>query len=409
MRFPFSRFLSSLAVCLALLLPGGLAAQQGGGSFSAAITVNDSVITGYELAQRARFLTLLRAPGDVNALAREQLIDDRLKLQAARQTGIELSDEMIRDGMSEFAGRANLKLEEFLPALKASGVDEQTFRDFVKAGLAWREVVRARFAARARAGEAEIDRALGRGNSSALRVLISEIIMPAPPKQAAAVRERADRIARLRSVEAFSAQARRYSATPSRRRGGKLEWQPLSALPAPLQPLILALSPGEVTDPIPLPNAIALFQLRAIEEGTYQPPEIAAVEYAIYTLPGGRSAETLAKARKITGRLDRCDDLYGIAKGQPESRLQRVSKAPGELPTEIAYELSKLDPGEVSTALTTDGGNALMLLMLCNRTPKMAEDANREEIGISLSNRRLASYAESYLQRLRADARIVEK
>lgn len=401
--------LTRIASFLFVLLISALPASAQG-LFSPVITVNDQMITGYELQQRELMLGLLRAPGDPAELAREQLIDDRLRLEAARAAGIRPSEQEVLDGMSEFAGRANLTREEFVAALAQGGVAEETFRDFVLAGLSWRILVQQRFAGRSAVSEGEIDRALAsRGGSGSIRVLVSEIIMPAPPPQAEAVLERARRISQIRSEAAFSAEARRYSATASRGAGGRLPWQNLSDLPPALQPLILSLSPGEVTDPLQIPNAVALFQLRAIEEGDFTPPEVAAVDYAALYLAGGRTKETLAKARAIAARSDTCDDLYGFAKGQPEEVLERRSVAPGELPTDIAFELSKLDAGEVSTALTRQNGQALMLLMLCGRTNAINEDVNREDLAIGLRNQRIAGLADSYLSQLRADARIVEQ
>jgi peptidyl-prolyl cis-trans isomerase SurA len=309
--------------------------------------------------------------------------------------------------MTEFAGRANLSREEFVAALAQSGIDEQTFRAFVEAGMAWRQLVQARFGSRSGASEDEIDRALSSGRSgSGVRVLISELIMPAPPAQAEAVRERANRISQLTSADAFSAEARRYSATASKANGGRLQWQNLSDLPPQLQPLILGLAPGEVTDPLPIPNAVALFQLRDIEETDYTAPTYAAIEYASYYIPGGRSETALATAQKIEGQVDTCDDLYGIAKGQPAEMLERTTLPPSDIPTDVAFELMKLDPGEVSTALTRSNGDALMILMLCGRTPEMTEDVNRDKLSLGLRNQRLNSMSDGYLAQLRAEARI---
>lgn len=398
---------AALAMAAVLAQPQAAPAQ---GLFAPAITVNDQVITGYELEQRRRMLTVLRAPGDVTQLAREQLIDDRLRMQAARATGITVAEDAIAQGMEEFAGRANLTRAEFTQALAADGVSEETFRDFVRAGVAWREVVRARFASRASIDEAEIDRAIARqGGGSTVRVLLSEIIMPMPPQQESTIRDRANRIAQLRSTSAFSEQARRFSATATRGNGGRLPWQELSELPPPLQPLVLGLAPGEVTDPIPLQGAIALFQLRDTEEGAYSSPEVTAIEYAAYYMAGGRSAETLAKARVLSGKVDRCDDLYGVAKGQPAEVLDRGTLPLDQIPTDIAYELSKLDPGEVSTALTRANGQTLVFLMLCGRTNAISEGADREQITVGLRNQRLGSLADGYLAQLRADARIVDQ
>ena len=394
------------AAAILSALPAGPSHAQN--LFAPAIRVNDAVITGYEIQQRARMLEVLNAPGDTVEQAREALINDRLRVQAARRAGIDPSPEDLVEAQAEFAGRANLSREEFIQALAQGGVAEETFRDFVRAGLAWRILVQQRFAGQATTSDAEIDRALSGGaDGSNVRVLLSEIIMPAPPPQAEAVRARANRIAQSSSEGEFSSFARQYSATATRQAGGRLPWQDLSELPPQLRPIILALSPGEVSDPLPIPNAIALFQLRAIEETGYTAPDYAAVEYAAYYLPGGRTAENLARARVIDAETDRCDDLYGIAQGQPASQLQRESLPPAELPTDIAIELSKLDPGEVSTALTRSGN--LMVLMLCGRTQAVAEEADRQNLALGLRNRRLNALSEGYLAQIKADAYIVQE
>ena len=399
------RKLTALALGVTLAVsPVATTAQN---LFAPAIRINDSVVTAYELEQRARMLTVLNAPGNVEELAREQLIDDRLRLQAAQDAGIDPSTEEVLDGMEEFAQRANLSRDEFIQALEANGVAAQTFRDFVRAGLSWRLLVQARFSARTNVSEAEVDRALGASGGSSVRVLLSEIIMPAPPQQEEIVRERAERISQITSEAAFSEQARRYSATASRGAGGRLPWQNLEDLPPVLRPLVLALAPGEVTDPLPIPNAVALFQLRGIEETGYTPPTYSAIEYAAYYMPGGRSDATLAQARVLESRVDRCDDLYGVAQGQPQDVLDRQTLPPAEIPTDIAFELSKLDPGEVSTALTRSNGQTLVFLMLCGRTAEVNEEVDRDQFVLGLRNQRLDSLAQSYLSQLRADARIV--
>ena len=138
--------------------------------FAPAIRVNDQVITGFELQQRARMLTLFRAPGNPQQLAREQLIEDRLKLDAAETAGLVLEDADVQVGMEEFASRAGMTAEQFLRALDGAGVAEQTYRDFVKAGIAWRELISARFAPRVSVNETDVDRAriaLGGGSGGA--------------------------------------------------------------------------------------------------------------------------------------------------------------------------------------------------------------------------------------------------
>lgn len=375
--------------------------------FAPVIKVNDAVITEYEIQQRVRFLQVLNAPGATRDSVTEALIDERLRAQAVADAGLELTSEGIEESLTEFAGRAELTKDEFITALAGAGVAEESFRDFVINGIGWRELIRARFGARVEISEAEIDRALSAtGGTSGIRVLVSEIIIPSPPDRAAEVQSIAERISAATSEAQFSAFAREYSATASRGAGGRLPWQDLTNLPPSLRPLLLALAPGEITDPLPIPNAVALFQLRAIEETGDPVPEYGAIEYAVYYIPGGRTAATLAEAERIKARVDVCDDLYGVAQGQPEEFLERSSKAPGEIPADIAIELSKLDAGEVSTALTSPDGQALAVVMLCGRTAAVNQDISREDVAQSLRQQRLSGYADSLLEELRADARI---
>ncbi len=406
-RFINRYFVAAIAALLlfaVMVSPLPAAAQ---GVFSPVAKVNDRVVTQYELEQRTRFMQLLRAPGGREE-ALTALINERLQEDAAAKMGIQATEETIQQGMEEFASRANLTAEQFVKLLAQGGVDKETFRDFVRAGLVWREVVRTRFTSRIQVSESEIDRAMALASTAkgGLRVLLNEIILPAPPGQTAQAQRRAEQIRRITSLAAFSSAARKYSASASRRVGGRLPWMPLSNLPPQIRGQILALSPGQVSAPISIPNGIVLFQLRAIEETGSPEPQNVSVEFAKYLIAGGKSEAARKEAARIKGRVDTCDDLYGINKGQPEERLQLETKKMSELPKEVAIELAKLDPGEISTQLTSADGKTLELLMLCARIPEAIEDVSRDDIRQRLANQALESYANGYLAQLRADATI---
>jgi peptidyl-prolyl cis-trans isomerase SurA len=399
-------FATTLAVALiatALIAPAPVQAQ---GLFSPAITINDSAVTLYELNQRELFLRLLRAPGDPVEMARTALIEDRLKQQALKEAGIEVAPEDVEAAIEEFAGRSNLGLDEFVEALNQGGVSRETLRDFVKINVEWSEYIRARYLAQARPTETEIDRALGRAGSGGVQVLLSEIIIPITPQTLAQVESLADQISNTTGPDAFASAAIQYSASDTRNDGGKMGWVSLNQLPAGLRPVILALSPGQNSTPIALPNAVAVFQMRGLRETSVPAQRYASVDYATYFIPGGRSPEARAVARSLVDRIDTCDDLYGIAKDQPAEVLERFSKKPGEIPRDIALELAKLDVDEISTNLTTKSGQSLILLMLCGRTNAVAEDATREEVAQALTQQRLELLSASLLDQLEAEALI---
>jgi peptidyl-prolyl cis-trans isomerase SurA len=293
--------------------------------------------------------------------------------------------------------------------LKQNGIEPETVRDFTRVGLGWREYVSARFLARARPTESEIDRAMGQAGSGGVQVLLSELIVPINEQNVAQVQQLTDQVGQLRTYDAFSAAATQYSASDSRSQGGRLAWMNLTKLPPQLQPVVLALDPGEITEPLPLQGAVAMFQMRGVREVTGSNQRFSAIEYASYYIPGGRSAEALAEGRRIASTLDSCDDLYGLAKGQDLGVLDRKSLVPAEIPQDIAIELAKLDPNETSLTLTRNQGQTLMLLMLCGRTAELGEGESRETVANALTQQRLASFSDSYLEQLRADAQIIEK
>lgn len=373
------------------------------GQFGPSIVVNNRAVTGYEIDQRAKLLEVFRTPGAGRELAQEQLIEDRLKQAEMDRVGLTLTEEGLQGALDDFAGRANLTLDQFETILGQNGIAPETLRDFVAIGVSWRDYIRSRFGSRATVSEAEIDRALraSSGDSEGIEVLLSEIIIPAPPPRAASALATAERIAQTRSTEQFSAEARRVSALPSRTNGGRLGWLPISNYPPQIQTVILGLGTGEVTAPLQIPNGVALFQMRGVREVPTAPPAPSQIEYAAYYIAGGRDV-----ARALADRVDTCDDLYGIAQGQPAEVLERDSLAPAEIPQDVALELARLDAGEVSYNLTRAGGQTTVFLMLCNRVVAGREDADRDAVESQLRSRRLAGFADALLADLQASATI---
>ena len=101
--------ISAIATTLALLTP-----TLSGAQFAPAVTINESVISEFEIDQRVIMLRTFRTPGNLEEIALEQLIEDRLKLEALNAAGLRITDEGLRGAMGEFAARANLELDQFI-------------------------------------------------------------------------------------------------------------------------------------------------------------------------------------------------------------------------------------------------------------------------------------------------------
>lgn len=418
-------FLSSFAVAAALAAglgaaPAALRAQN---PFEPVIYVNNAAITRYEITQRQLFMQILGDSAVTEEGARQALMDDRLRSQAARQLGIVPTEEALQTGLEEFAGRAGLSAAAFTAALENAGIEPQAYRDFVSAGLVWRSVIRQLVVPGIKVSDAEVDQELRRQVETPVlsRVLISELIIPAPPGQEQQALALARRIAGSNpDSDQFEAAARQYSAAESAGAGGRLAWVNIDNIPPGLRQVISGLQPGQTTQPLTVEGAVVLFHLRD-SQGTLRPGATEQViDFATLRLPSAAEAATLA------ARTRSCDDLYVQAGPQAAAKVRRQTLPQGAIPTLVAARLATLDRDE---SAVVDDGNGTDLVMLCSRQPALVAQAadaiattalprdgveaavpdadalpTREAVRDDLFNRKTNAAAEAYLAELRAEA-----
>jgi peptidyl-prolyl cis-trans isomerase SurA len=388
------------ALLFVSLSSGSLLAQD----FSPRVYVNDRVITQFELDQRIEFLKVLRSPGDLEEEALKGLIEDRLRGSEAERLDLEVAPEELKAGMDEFAQRANLTSDQLIVELAKVDIAAETFRDFVLAGILWRKAVRARYAGLVPISENDIDLALEAATRpGALRVLVSELVIPVPEGEDGTEQlARATELSRsVRGEGAFAEAAQEFSAAPTAAEGGRLDWMPLSNLPGPIGAAVLALGSGEISKPLVVPGAVVLFMLRDVAEDRSAPPITVSVEWAEFLLPNDP-----VEIARIRAAVDVCYDLYGQAKGLPADRLKVTTQPASQIPGDVALELSRLDPGEISVALTR--GQFRRLLMLCGREEVREEPVTRDQVRERVINQKVEGLSEAYLEELRAAAIIRE-
>jgi len=401
MRFEMIKITRRIGLAALVLIGSLQSASQAQGLFDPVISVNRAAITAYELEQRELFLEILQRSSGMAQRARDSLIEDRLKMAAADRAGIKLSGAQLLSAMEDFAANANLDLDQLLETLAQSGVDEQTYRDFIMVGVTWRELIRARFAARSAPSETEIDRALASaGAQGGVKVLLTEIVLPAGSAEDLNIaRQTVERLGRISSTAEFSEQARLLSVAQSRMNGGRLEWANLSDLPDGLRPIISGLRPGQITNPLEVPNAVVLFQLRDVAETTSQSPKISTIEYA--QLKGPADA-----VKAATQMADTCDDFYGAAKDDPSLTLTIRSESPNRMSQALSLRLMGLDKNEFDD-MPAAAGDHPEIVMLCARVYAALEDVSMGQVADNLRSARISSLADGFLAELRASADVV--
>lgn len=417
------QLLSGIAIA-ACMLTAQMTPALAQNPFEPVLYVNNKAITRYEVDQRQRFMQLLGAGGTDQQTAENALIEDRLRMFAAQQLGIEATDEGLQQGLEEFAGRAGMDAAQFTVALESAGVERQAYRDFVSAGVVWRAVIRQRLLPQIQVSDSEVDQELKRQVETPIinRVLLSELIIPAPQGQENAAMQRANAIVAARPNEAqFAEAARQYSATPSAKAGGRLNWLNIENLPPALRPVILALQPGQTTQPLTVQGAVVLFYMRDSAGTLRAGAQEQVLDYMTLRMASATEAAALA------ARTRYCDDLYVQAGPQIAPQITRQSLSQNAIPTLIATQLASLDPDE---AAVVNYGNAAEVVMLCSRQSALlanADEANvattaqapdgveaaipdpqgvpdRETVRDDIFSRKANEMASAYLAELRADA-----
>lgn len=405
-----TRFGAALTVlCLGTALGASIATSaQAQNPFSAAVEVNDTIVTNYEISQRMLFLQVLNTQGDLREQATETLINERLQLDAGLAVGAEASPEAIEAGLAEFAARANLGPEQFLRQMGQQGIAPETVRDFVANGITWRNVVRARFRPLVEISDEDVEAALELGTilGGGLEVALAEIIIPVTPDNQATLATELGRLGQQINgdVEQFSEAARRFSAAPTREAGGVTGWRPVDGLPPGLRDRFTNMGYGQVTEPVPLGGgqAYALFQYRGQREVTSPRLPFTAIDYVTVAIAGGRSPEGLAEAARLNNAVDVCNDFNGVIPGGFEQHIV----APNQVPEDIALAIRTLDNHEMTTAVTRNNGTVLLAVMLCDRV-SAEPDVGFAGIRSQLLGQQLERLAANYIEELRAEARII--
>ncbi|MEM7189238.1 MAG: peptidylprolyl isomerase [Pseudomonadota bacterium] len=231
--------------------------------------VNDSAITGFDLAQRAQLMVTLgfqaASPDALRAEALDQLVQDRLKLQAGRQIGITPDDQYLEEGLGQIARSQDITVPELQALMSAQGVTKMALDDFATAQSIWGQVVRARFASRIQPGEGEIDAEMGilQGNE-AFQYKILEIGLPlnSRGRSEADTRALAEQLYdALNNGGKFADAVAQYSEAPSAARGGDVGWVTTQRMPPDLQRALGSMEVGQVSRPLSVPGGLSLLKL----------------------------------------------------------------------------------------------------------------------------------------------------
>lgn len=369
---------------------GGQAAATGtaernsrNGDFIVAV-VNTELVTAVEVGLRVgRAQAELRRQGGqppseevLRQQALESLIDERVQVTYARESGSKVDDAELDRAVTNVAAQNQINVAQLRERLKAEGMDWNRFRANLRDQLLVERVREREVINRIRVTDGDVDRLLDeqRARSAGeVQLNLAQILVKLPEgaseADVAARRAVADAaLARIRAGEAFATVARAVSEDNNREAGGELGLRPAARLPDLFVEAVRDLPVGGVTAQ-PLRSAAGFHVLKVVDR---QQPDIYQV--------------TQTHARHILLRVGDATQQPAVLRRMEELRRQIESGAkkfedvarevsedgsaanggdlgwagPGQFVPEFEDAMNKLAPGALSAPVVSRFGVHLL-------------------------------------------------
>jgi len=155
-----------------------------------AVIVNGNAITNYDISRRAAFLRLQRRNGNLNKLAREELVDEMLRRIEMKKRNINVSDGEVNRAFADFAERNRMTEAQLAEMLNQAGVTAQHFKSYIRVQMGWGRLVSMRFRAEGMVSEEEaVQRMLKNGGvkPTANEYRLQQVIFVVPKNRRAAI------------------------------------------------------------------------------------------------------------------------------------------------------------------------------------------------------------------------------
>jgi peptidyl-prolyl cis-trans isomerase SurA len=409
-------FLRRAVVAGALLLAAGGAGAQTGDYIVA--VVNQELVTASEVQQRlarvreeaARTRTPLPPAASLRKQVLDALIDERVLVTSARETGTKIEEPELDRAVANVATQNQLTLAQLRERLRQEGIPFAKFRDNIRDQMLVERVREREVVSRIKVSDAEIDDLIAKRRAAAgagAQINVAQILVAVPEGAGEGVvaerRGRAEAaLARVRAGADFATVAREMSDDGNRSQGGEIGMRPVERLPDLFVRMTSGLKPGEVAPELARSGAgfhvlklvdrkesaaFTVDQSRArhilLRPSPELTPEAAArrlIQFKRDILSGGRSFEQLARENSEDGSAAQGGDL-GWA-------------APGSFVPEFEEVVAALPVGGISDPVTTRFGVHLVQVVDRRQT--------------TLDNRQLREQARNIMREQKFEAAFAE-
>ena len=384
-------------------------------------TVNDKIITGFDLRQRMLMLIASSQiqPTEENLPAIQQaalnaLIEERLKDQELAKFASQLAvtDQDVNEEIADMARQAGATPEAYLQFLEQGGIRAATFRENLRTEIGWSRLTGGRFGSRARPSSLQVDQELRRLNEVAAQpqYLIGEIYIDAARVggQQAALNGARQLVQQIIQGAPFQAVAQQFSSAPSAaaRVPGDAGWVVKSAVQPALQTIFDQLQPGQLSNPVAVDGGVYIIYMRDKRDGA-STSLVSLKQVMVELAETASEADVAAATAKLEGLRQglTCDNIIS----QSRATQGVIGADLGESDVQnLAPQFQQFartgEVGAISSPIRTPLG--LHLVAVCGRRAGGPDVPNRQQVENRLRAQNLQVLDRRYLRDLRNDALI---
>ncbi len=424
------------AVCLAAL-GGGIAQAQDAPPRPApagaplpltegvVATVNDDVISTYDLRQRMRLLVVTTGvqPTEENlhqleTEALRALVDERIEMQEVhhqekeQKFTITATDQDVNDDVNRMASGNKMTGDQLIAALSAAGVAPQTLRDQIRAEISWQRWIAGRYGgSRLKISQSQINAVYNQiqAEASKPQYQIGEVFVDANRVGGmdVAMKGAQQLIDQMQQGAPFAAVARQFSAAATAANGGDAGWLSESQLRPEARDTIEQMRPGQLSGPIPAKDGVYIIQLR--DKRSSSGADLVTLKQAAIALPPDAGADQVAAANQkllaLKGKITSCDTLEKVAEKVDGVVAGDLGEADiKDLRPDFQAAATALNANQVSDPIRTDVG--LHLIVVCGKRQSGVTLPSRDEVESRLQDEELSMIGRRYLRDLRTSATI---
>ncbi len=351
----------------------------------------------------------------------ERLINQKILLQLAKETGIRVEESAIDQAEQNIAAQNQTSLGNLHRRIEADGLSVSKFRSQLRDQLMLQRLQERDVMPRVRVSELDIDSYLqelqGAQDVSKLQMNLAQILIVVPENatadQVQGLQLRANKaLERARAGEDFALLVRELSDPSAQSNSGQLGLRPVDRLPLLFVQATQQLAQGAVSDVVRSPAGFHI--LKVLEKNQAGVPAMTVTQSHarhILLLPSAQLSEAQARARllEFKQRVQAGQaDFAALARefSQDGSAAQGGDLGwanPGMFVPEFEAVMNRLTPGEISEPLLSRFGMHLIQLIERRQT-SLSQAEQRESVRALLREKKFAEALRIWTQEQRGRA-----